>query len=216
MKKILLIVVIAAGFNLMQGAILQAKDITESRDLSAFNKIAVEGAEASLKVTVGGDFSVTLSGEDDWMGKIFTRVEEGTLIISRKNKNKNIHFTSDNKIIITMPKFTGLEINGAVDAHISHIDSDKLSFEVNGAGNINVSGKCAKLNVTLNGAANFEGEKLICEDVNAVINGVGNIETYGSKTADLTINGMGNIDLYGNPEKVTKDKSLFSNITIHK
>ncbi|VAW03734.1 hypothetical protein MNBD_ALPHA01-1610, partial [hydrothermal vent metagenome] len=30
------------------------------------------------------------------------------------------------------------------------------------------------------------------------------------------INGFGNIDLYGNPKEINKDKSWFSNITVHK
>lgn len=216
MKKTVLTIAITAGFSLMGAAIAQAGDVTESRDHASFEKIIIKDAGLGLDVRVGKEFSVTLKGPEKWIKRMTTSVENNALVISRtKKKEKSINIDSDNRIIITMPKFTALEVNGAVDADISGVDSENLNFEVNGAGNIEITGKCVKLNIDLNGAANFEGEDLKCEDVYVEINGAGNVEVYGSKSAALDINGMGNIDLYGNPEKVSKDKSWFSNITIH-
>ncbi len=216
MKKTVSTIAIIAGFSLAAVVFAQAGDVTESRDHSSFEKIIIEDAGVGLDIVVGEGFSVTLKGSEKWLERITTEVDDNALVISRTNKKKkSINIDSDDRIIITMPKFTGLEVNGAVDADISGVDSEELEFEVNGAGNIEIKGSCAKLNVKLNGAGNFEGEDLKCENVTVAINGAGNVEVYGSESADLEINGMGNIDFYGNPKEVSKNKSWFSNITIH-
>jgi len=213
---------IAAGFSLMTMAFVSighvmANEKTQSLDLSSFERIVIQKTGIALDVNVGRDFSVTLKGSEKWLAKIDVNVADNALVIGRKDgKRKSTNFDSDNKIIVTMPKFSGLEVNGAVDAHISGVDSDSLAFDVNGAGNIEVKGKCGRLKVDLNGAGNFSGRGLKCETVAIDINGAGNVEAYGTKSADLDINGMGNIDLYGNPQEIIKDKSWFSNITIHK
>ncbi len=124
--------------------------------------------------------------------------------------------STDNRVIVTMPVFSGLTVNGAVDANLSGIEGRKINFKINGASNIEATGTCGKLGITVNGASNFEGRKLECEDVTVRINGIGNVEAFGAQSADLTINGMGNIDFYGNPKEIDKDKGWFSNITIHK
>lgn len=220
MKRTIPKTALVAGFSLMgmisaQGIAL-AGDVTESRDHSAFEKIVIADTGVGLDVKVGKAFSVTLRGPEKWLKRITTKVEDNALVIGRiKKKKKSWDIDSDNRVIITMPKFTGLEVNGAVDADIKGVDSENITFEINGAGNIEIEGTCGTLRIELNGAGNFEGEDLKCEDVTVEINGAGNVEAYGSKSADLEINGMGNIDLYGNPKDVRKDKSWFSNITIH-
>lgn len=217
MKKAVSIFAITAGFSLMGLAIAQAGDVTERRDLSSFERIVIDSTGVGLDVMVGKEFSVTLKGSEKWIRKVTTNVEHNALVIGRTDKeDKSVHFDSDNRVIVTMPKFTGLEVDGAVDADISAVDSEKLEFEINGAGNIEIKGKCGKLSIDLNGAGNFEGEHLKCEDVRVEINGAGNVEVYGSESADLEINGIGNIDLYGNPKEINKDSGWFSNITVHK
>lgn len=207
---------IAASFSLMGLGIAQAGDVMEIRPHVSFDKIIIDDTGVAIDVKVGKDFSVILRGSEKWISRMTTKTVGNALVIGEKN-GKMIFTTlgDDNLIIITMPKFTALQVEGAVDAAISGVDSEKLGFELNGAGNIEVEGSCGALTVEMNGAGNFSGEDLKCENVKIAINGAGNVEVYGSETADLDINGMGNIDLYGNPKKVTKDKSWFSNITLH-
>lgn len=216
MKKSFSIIAMMVGLQGANMTAAQAGDMTEVRPHSSFDHILVDDTSVSLEVTVGKDFSVTLKGSEKWIKRISTTVEEGTLIIGHVDKKKKkMNFGTDYVIVITMPIFTGLDVNGAVDADISGVESDELDFELNGAGNIEVKGTCGSLTVGLNGAGNFEGGDLKCENVTAQINGAGNIEAYGSSSADLEINGVGNIDIYGQPAKVNETKSWFSNITVH-
>lgn len=222
MKKTVSMIAIAAGLSLMGVAIVQSgenatTDHTESRDHSAFENISISDTAVGLDVKMGDRFSVTVTGPEDWVGKLITEVNGDTLVIShKKKKKKGINFNSDHRVTVVMPKFKSLKVNGAVDAHFYEIESEHLEFEVKGAGNIEVDGRCGTLDVTLDGAGNFDGGDLKCENVQVEINGAGNAEVYGSESAILDINGIGNIDLYGNPQNVEKDKSMFSNITVHK
>jgi len=216
MKKTVSTIAIAAGFSLMGVAIAQAGDVTENRDLSAFEKIIIKDTGVSIDVEVGKDYSVTLEGAEKWTARITTEVKGDALVIGRREqKKKSINFNSDNRIMITMPKFTGLEVKGAVDAEISGIDSDRVAFNISGAGNMEVDGRCENLVVDLNGAGNFEGRGLKCKDVEVDISGAGNAEVFATDSVDLEISGFGNIDVYGAPKDVKKDSHMFSNITIH-
>lgn len=216
MKKPLLIMAMMVAGQGTSLAADNAKDMTEVRSHTGFDHIVIEDTSASLEIQVGKEFSVTLEGSEKWIKRTTTSVTKGSLVIGPVDKKKKtINYKSNHLIVITMPAFTGLDVNGAVEADIAGVESDELSFELNGAGHIEVRGTCGRLNVALNGAGNFEGGRLKCEDVTAQINGAGNIEAYGSKSADVEINGVGNIDIYGQPSKVTEEKSWFSNITIH-
>lgn len=217
MKKIISIMAIAMVIGGANVAALQAGEVTEKRDLSSFDNIIIDDAGVSIDVEVGKDYSITLKGAEKWIKRIVMTVRDDALVISMtEKKKKKINWNSDNKIMITLPQFTGLKVEGAVDADIMGIDSEKVNFELDGAGNIVVRGKCGSLKVEIDGAGNFEGRQLECENVKVDIDGAGNVEAYGSQSADLDISGFGNIDLYGNPKNVKKDKGLFSNITIHK
>jgi len=217
MQKTILTGIIATTFGLIIPITAQAGTVTNSRDVTSFNNIVIKNTGLGLDITVGRKFSVTVKGTQRWVDGLMTAVKGNALIISQKNKKqRRLNSDSDNRIIITMPQFTGLKVNGTVDATISGIDSNKVIFEVSGAGNIKAAGRCGDLKVGLNGAGNFAGRLLKCQNVNISINGAGNVATFGAKSADLDINGFGNIDLYGQPTKIKQDKSWFSNITIHK
>jgi len=114
-----------------------------------------------------------------------------------------------------MPSFTGFELRGAVDASIKCVDSDEVEFDLKGAGNIEVEGRCRWLIVDLKGAGNVEADDLICEEVDVTLKGAGNIEVHASKRVDADIDGLGNIDVYGSPEEVKKDDGWLSHISIH-
>ncbi|MCF8473150.1 MAG: DUF2807 domain-containing protein [Emcibacter sp.] len=195
---------------------VHAEDITESRDLSSFDRIRVNGA-LEVDVKAGQDFSVTLKGNQKEIAKMTMRVEDHTLIIESDEDNDVITiFDPDIHMTITMPEFKGLEMNGMGSINIKNVNSKKVVLGVNGTSDIEVSGSCTELAVHSNGASNIKARNLKCDHTKIKINGIGNVDTYGSKSADLQINGIGKIDLYGNPQEIKQDKNWLSRITVHK
>lgn len=208
----ILITVLIIGFT---SAI--AAEVTVKRDLQGFDKIRIDDVGIEIDVFVGDDFSIEIEGEEEIVDHLLMRVRGEKLVIY-KDGGKKIwgHAGTDSpKVTITMPKFTGLDLRGAVDANIKGIDSEEVEFDLKGAGNIEVEGKCNWLILDFKGAGNIEAQDLQCKQVEVDLKGAGNIEVFASEKVDADISGMGYIEIYGNPDEVTKSDGWFSNITIH-
>lgn len=194
-----------------------ADEIKVSHDLEGFDEIRIDNMGIQLDVSVGDDFNVVVEGEEELVNTLLLKVRGNKLVIYR-DEDKHIWDKGGNdaaKVIISMPAFTGFDLRGAVDAHIKGIDSDEVEFDLKGAGNIELEGRCKWLIVDLKGAGNVDAKDLICEEIDVDLKGAGNIEVYASKKINAEIKGMGNIDVYGNPKDVTKNDGWFSNISIH-
>jgi hypothetical protein len=195
----------------------KAAEKTVKFELSNFNEIRIDEVGLELDVNVGEDFSVEVEGDEELLDHLLMKVRGGKLVIY-KDGGKKVWDHSGNSgphVIISMPEFIGLELRGAIDAEIKGVDSDEVEFDIKGAGNIEVEGKCNWLIIDFKGAGNIEAEDLICKEVDIDLKGAGNIEVYASEKVDADIKGMGNIDVYGSPEEVTKSDGWFSNISIH-
>lgn len=194
-----------------------ADEITVSHDHDGFEIIRIDNVGIQLEVTVGEDFEIEVEGEEELVETLLMKVRGDKLVLYRDDDKDfwDGRGGDSPKVIISMPKFTGLDLRGAVDAHIEGVDSERVEFDLKGAGNIEVEGKCKWLIIDLKGAGNVEADDLECEEVDVDLKGAGNIEVYASKKVDAQINGMGNIDVYGDPEEVTKSDGWFSHISIH-
>lgn len=194
-----------------------AEDISMEYDHNGFDKIRLDNVAVELKVTVGEEFSVEAEGEKDLIETLLMKVRGDKLVIYRDEDNKFWEGRGNESPVVTisMPKFTGFDLRGAVDAEIKGVDSDEVEFDLKGAGNIEIEGTCRWLIVDLKGAGNVEADELKCEEVDVDLKGAGNIEVYASKRINAEINGMGNIDVYGGPDEVSTEEGWFSNISIH-
>ncbi|MDA7568674.1 DUF2807 domain-containing protein [Emcibacteraceae bacterium] len=196
---------------------VKAEEITVKRDLRGFDKIRIDEVGIEIDVMVGEDYSIEIEGEEEIVDHLLMRVRGEKLVIYKDGDKKiwDRAGTDSPKVTITMPKFTGLDLRGAVDADIKGVDSEEVEFDLKGAGNIEVEGKCGWLILDFKGAGNIEAEDLHCRQVEVDLKGAGNIEIFASEKVDADISGMGNIEVYGNPGEVTKSDGWFSNITIH-
>lgn len=194
-----------------------AQEITETRDLNGFDKIRIDNVGIELEVFAGEDFEVEIEGSEVNVQSLRTKVTNNQLVIysSDDKKRWGRRGNSGLSVVIRMPKFTGLELRGAVDAEIEGVDSEEVVFDIRGAGNIEVEGTCGKLTVDFKGAGNFEADDLECKIVDVDLKGAGNIEVYASEEVNAEISGMGNIEVDGSPDKVTKDNGFLSHIRIH-
>lgn len=194
-----------------------AQDISVKHELDGFDQIRIDNVGIQLEVEVGNNFSIEVTGEEELVETLLLKVRGDKLVIYRDDDHKVWDGRgSDSPLVkISMPSFTGFDLRGAVDADITGVDSDEVEFDLKGAGNIEVEGKCGWLIIDLKGAGNVEADNLICEEVDVTLKGAGNIEVHASKRVDADINGMGNIDVYGNPREVKKDDGWLSHISIH-
>ncbi len=101
-------------------------------------------------------------------------------------------------------KAFALHVDGAVDGELVFGELDALDVTINGAGDLDLLGSCAKAQVTVNGAGSIDAEALRCVDAAVTINGAGSCAIYVTGTLDATVNGVGSIDYWGDPLTVNR------------
>jgi len=206
----------------MNGAETVAEDIAEgvasseretiTPDVRGFTAVEIS-VPAKIAFTVGKDYAVTITGDKATLARIETRVRDGTLEIRRKDQRR---FRGHHNLTITLsaPELSAVAINGAAEGRIAGMAGGRFALTVNGAGHLDVLGKCDAFVLTINGAGDVSAENFLCRAVTATINGAGDADVHASASLTATINGAGNITVYGHPKTVHSSKIGFGRINI--
>ncbi len=201
------------------GAALAHDDetVTQKLDLSGFDAITIAGVY-ELDVRVGPDFSVELSGPAYEMDRVNASVENGALVLDQRKRmkgEKNRNNRDGVEAVITLPSLKAVKISGVVDGHISDVDADDFTVKISGVGDLEIDGECGALDAHLSGVGDLDARNLECGVADVKVSGVGSAVVFASDEIDAKVSGMGDIDVYGSPEKVSKNKSMFADITVH-
>ena len=101
---------------------------------------------------------------------------------------------------------TGLlnaNINGTGEMSFASIAAKTTSLSIDGSGKYLVSGQSNDAKISINGSGKIQAENLECEQVQASINGAGNISIWASEQITASVTGSGNITYHGQA-KVSK------------
>jgi len=92
-----------------------------------------------------------------------------------------------------------IELNGAANGEMAFGELESLTATLNGASKINMQGAARQANLTLNGASNIHAFDLLTEYASVTINGAGSCEIAVEQNLNAVINGLGNVFYDGNP-----------------
>lgn len=193
----------------------KSEDITETLDVTGFDEIQVAGV-FEVDVSVGGEFSVTVSGPPSEMERLDVTVENGVLNLDRKDgergerKWREFGLTAD----ITLPALKAIDIAGVADGRVSGVDADEFEVDLAGVGDLTISGACGRLEADVAGVGDLNAKELECREVDVDVSGVGSASVYASETADASVSGIGSIDIYGSPSQVDKSSSFIASISV--
>jgi hypothetical protein len=179
------------------------KVATVSRNVSGFSKIDTQGAY-DVDVVVGPKASLKITGDDNLLPLVETRVEQGTLVLTSK---KNLNPRKSLKVTITTPSLESFMLKGAGDVDIKGIEGNDFSLSLFGAGDLRASGTVRNLNATLKGAGDMNLFGLRAENAVAELSGAGDVSVYATKYLKARVSGVGDLRYKGHPEKVEKSSS---------
>lgn len=202
LKVVLVMVVVLAGCVGERGSGVKKE---ETREVPAFTSIRLEGAfELKLTVEKGASSPVTLhlSGDDNLLPLVLTEVEGDTL---RVHSDKTLSPDLPLIITATVADIKALSVNGACEGTISGVDNESLTAEVNGAGELTISGRTGTFTAAINGAADLKAKELTAETVKAEINGAGEASVCATKSLVVEVNGAGDVKYYCNPADVKQE-----------
>lgn len=213
-------IAVAAGYHAFSGLgdiseRNKENDITRTIEVSDFEHIDVAGV-FEIDVTVGGDYSVVVSGSQSEMERLEVSVENGSLKLDRKDHERGFGRWRDMGLTaeITLPALQSIDIAGVADGDVRGVDSERFVVDLSGVGDLNISGTCGKLVADVSGVGDLNARELECREVDVDVSGVGEATVYASEEVDAAVNGIGSISIYGSPSNVDKSSTFLSNISV--
>ncbi len=195
--------------------------ITETRDVSNFDSIALSGS-GEVVISQGGGESLTIETDDNVMEHVKAEVVGGTLELGFEEGFNLVDYT---RLIFTVgvDDLTSLSISGSGDIESDEIETDRLEATVTGSGDIQIgtltadevkaritgsgdmdlTGEVAAQDVTISGSGKYRAGDLRGESVEVSISGSGDATVWATDSLDVNISGSGSVDYYGRPSMST-------------
>jgi hypothetical protein len=184
--------------------------ITEERSVPEFTSVRITGARTSV---LYGDQEgpVLITGESNILDHTLSYVEDGTLVITSKNR---VNMRPREEVFIEIPGRYVSEVRVSGSNNITLQNIDKPYFHIRGSGSTEVtaSGFADELDIRMSGSSRIDAGALTAEIVN--------IRTSGSSDALLSVNeaivsrssGSSSIRYYGQPAKIENHSSGSSSL----
>jgi hypothetical protein len=177
---------------------------TETRELEGFQSIELGGA-LDLIVHVGAaEQKVVISGDDNLVSKVETRVSGGKLHVEHEGWMRP---ELPMQIEVWLPKLEAIEASGASDIDVDNLVGERFELELSGAGDIELRGKVDQLEVELSGAGDVDARTLEAKRVAIDISGAGEAKVWTTEKLDVDISGAGEVEYWGNPSEIQQDIS---------
>lgn len=230
-KTILLIVVWTSGMGLLAGCVFgmvvgSGRSVTETRDVSNFH--AVDFAFlGDLEIKQGDEETLTITGDDNIVELIRTRVIDGVLHIDGGAANIGrtivpLRYVLTVKTLdgialsglgnVTMARLANddvaLALSGAGALTVDALSADTLSVNLSGLGSANLGGAVRRQVVNLSGAGSYYAGDLRAQNATINISGLGNAEVWVVETLNADISGAGNIAYKGRPQVTQRISGL--------
>lgn len=187
----------------------RGEDKTISVDAVDFDAISVAGV-FEIDVTVGGDYSVTLSGKEGDLARTTAKVENGKLVLDTAERDES----GRRKLVkhgvtakISLPALRSIDASGVVDGDIRGISADTFTADVSGVGELELAGVCDAFDADVSGVGELDAEELKCRTVIVDVSGVGSASVYASESVEAELAGVGKIEVSGSPANVSKTQS---------
>lgn len=189
--------------------------ITETRDVSGFDSIALEGT-GTVQVEFGDSESLVIEAEDNLMPLLSSEVRGGTLVLGA---TRTISPTEDIVYAVTAVGIDSVDVAGSGDViapdvesddfeaevsgsggvFLTDLDTDQLMLDVSGSGQIEVSGIAGSISVRISGSGGVDAEALAASTGTVSISGSGDAVVNVTDHLDAEVAGSGSIEYTGNP-----------------
>jgi hypothetical protein len=181
--------------------------------VGAFNAIDIRGP-ISIEVESGKEQSLTLRGDQKFLGNVITEVVDGELKISLKDKDSK-KTEGDPRVIITMPTLRKLIAEGAgEDPHQAQWPAGRHQLQGRGPPGRRWQCRLAAPEGAGRGRSRYEG--LAGEERRREFRRHRQCQVYSSGELNAVVRGMGELTYYGKPKIVHKSIAGIGNVNAGK
>lgn len=194
----------------------------ESREIGDFTEISISGAY-KVYLRQGVKCQLEIEADDNLFDHIITKNEGERLTIF---SDEPIHGSKAVALYITVDDIDEIDISGAVELHSkSMINTQKLSIDLSGAGELELeletgeldidlsggtetqlTGWAERASIDISGAGELKAIDLETDYLDISISGAGSATVFVNKELNAEISGAGSVEYKGNPS-VSKDIS---------
>lgn len=190
--------------------------ITETRQISNFDKIALSGS-GEVIVTQSGSESLSIETDKNVMKYIEAEVKGGILTLGIK---ENVNVSPTHLVFyVSVDNLSGLTVSGSGkigsdkietnhldvlvsgsgEVQIADITASEVKAEVSGSGAIDLVGEAAAQNVTVSGSGKYLAGDVCSASVAIYVSGSGDATVCATGRLDANNSGSGSIKYYGQP-----------------
>ena len=192
---------------------------SESRDVSGFDRIAVED-EFDVEVTVGPAASLSLTADDNLLPHVRTVVRNGTLHLETE---RELDPTDEIRIRVTVPALRGLSASGSSAIRASGVrsatfdtsvsgsadlradgDFGALEASISGSGSIRLQGTAQSVEASVSGSGDLDLAQVPSRTATVRVSGSGDAAVHATETLDATVSGSGDVRYVGSPRVETQ------------
>jgi Putative auto-transporter adhesin, head GIN domain len=193
-----------SAFGCMSGGsvIGSGKEARETREVDNFTQLELLGV-GRVEVTIGNLRPLEISGDDNILPLIETKVTDGKLVIRTM---RSIRPVQPLLIKATASDLTAIMLSGAGEIAVTGIANDNLHAEVAGAGEVTLSGQTSNLVLTLAGVGSVDARELVAKAVTVDMSGAGRTDVSPVVSLHVTITGAATVTYSGEPtitQKIT-------------
>lgn len=194
----------------------QKREIVETHDFEDFDQIEVLGVY-ELDIRLGDEFSIRTEATRDEAETLKIR-QKGSLLILDNERSNTKEWGQNNRnsailTVVTMPKLVDLEIQGVATGRVEAFDGGRVDVDIEGVvGDLELSGRCDMLSVDMAGVGQLDAEDLICEEVDADLEGVGEMVVHATRKVRASADGIGKISVHGDPKDRDVDDSFMAKV----
>lgn len=172
--------------------------IAQPRALDGFSRIELK-AIGDVAVTIGDEYSVLVSAEENFMRLLQTTIRGDWLVIETPG-NTALNPTRPITFIITMPALAEVKLSGSGSIRAAELNAESLTTTLTGTGSVTLAGSIHAQHVKVAGAGSYDASHVDCHEAWVDISGVGGVLVHVSELLDATISGAGNVIYDGRPE----------------
>ncbi|MGH8487878.1 MAG: head GIN domain-containing protein [Gammaproteobacteria bacterium] len=174
----------------------------ETREVDNFTELELLGV-GRIEATIGELQPLEVSGDDNILPLIETKVTDGRLVI---RATRSIRPVQPLIIKATASNLTAIMLGGAGEIATTGIANDNLRAILTGAGTVTLSGQTNHLALTLAGVGGADAHELVAKVVTVDMSGAGRIDVSPVVSLYVRITGAGTVSYSGEPtitEKIT-------------
>lgn len=193
--------------------------VTEMRSTGTYSAVCLS-MSATVYLTQGATADLEITGQENIIHQIETRVEGNTLVIRVKHgvilgphEPIKVYVTTldvnslevcssgdlftDNALSLNE---VSLKISGSGSINLANIEAENLSATISGSGSIKAaSGKLTREELKISGSGTIDLRSVEASKVYTTTSGSGDIFVYATQLLDVTISGSGDTWYYGTP-----------------